>query len=238
LQRYACAARATTLATAGGSFGRLRCRIPNGGVGTSVGTNAPQDASAGSLAAHESGLAKRYTVRRSTGDTIEGLVGCMARVGSSPLRRIRRAPQTRGFLRAASCPGTASVGAWQQIRRALGGRATDVGTTGSAALRTSRSQGPLAPLIDLRTESLLVGQGVRPVERAGVHPGGARPRTRLRARVSSCAPRPWPKNAASRPKYAIAVPPIAVAPQLVVARARARRPWQPQSRPAPPAISR
>jgi hypothetical protein len=33
-------------------------------------------------------------------------------------------------------------------------------------------------------------------------------------------------------------PPIAVAPQLVVARARARRPWQPQSRPAPPAISR
>jgi hypothetical protein len=131
----------------------------------------------------------------------------MARGGSSPLRRIRRAPQMRGFLRAASCRGTASVGAWQQIRRALGGRATDVGTTGSAALRTSRSQGPLAPPIDLRTESLLVGQGVRPVERAGVHPGGARPRTRLSARVSSCAPRPWPKNAASRPKYAIAVPP-------------------------------
>ena len=68
-------------------------------VGPRVGPNTPRDASRSSSAASEPGSAMRYTTSQSTADTIEGLVGCMARGGSSPLRRMGKPRTWRGFLR-------------------------------------------------------------------------------------------------------------------------------------------
>ena len=68
-------------------------------VGPRVGPTPPRDASSSSSREHELGSATCYTASRSTGDTIEGLVGCMARGGSSPLRRMGKAPHMAGFLR-------------------------------------------------------------------------------------------------------------------------------------------
>jgi hypothetical protein len=79
--------------------GQPRVDSGSGSRGNTVTTNTPSYSSMPSATAGRFARRMAPRTRRSSAAEVEGLVGCMARGGSSPLRRMTNAPLPAGFRR-------------------------------------------------------------------------------------------------------------------------------------------
>ena len=90
--------------------GRRRVAVHASHVTTRVATNAPPDPSVLSAPAVGSSVVEPCRTSREGVNRVEGLVGCMGRGGSSPLRRTRKAPEKmRGLSRFSECSSPRGV---------------------------------------------------------------------------------------------------------------------------------